>query len=134
MARRLLSPLSRMPKDVETEMRKVRHFTHTGKYNRLKKLGLKPSIPLSEIRKMASKKSKRSGVPIIITEDIKDKRAEGVSQIYIPPRAKKAKVRVKLHPILSYTHRDFVENVINHELDHAKVQQRVAERHNKRLK
>lgn len=133
MARRLVEPLVGIPDDVKSALQKVRRLTHTGKYHAMREQGIKPITPISEIREIARRKKKKiSNVPITISDKIRDKRIEAATQRYKNPKTGKAQVRIWLHPILSYTRKKYVENVIDHEIDHAKVQKRIAQNYNKR--
>jgi len=94
-------------------------MTSSGAYRRLTRKRIKPLTPLVKIRKMAKLASKRAGVPIVITQDMHGcKHADGVAV------KEKGKVSARLHPVLKYQDKRYIEDVIGHELDHAKVLKR----------
>ncbi len=133
MARRVRDAFRKLPNDVRDALVDTGGMTSTGAYNRLTRKHLKAVTPVKTIRRMAKAASKKSGVPIIVTKDMAGKNyADGVAPRWVNTRTGKMRVEVRLHPILKYSHRTHVADVINHELDHAEVSKRVIKHRNRR--
>ena len=135
MARRVRSAFRKLPDDVHHALVNTRNMTSTGAYNKMTRQGLKPVTPIKTIRRMAKSASKRSGIPIKVTTDTftrKHNNTEGTCARLYDTKTKKRRVEIHLHPILEYSHKTHVADVINHELDHAKVERRVIKHKNRK--
>ncbi len=104
-------------------------MTATRTLNRLKKRKVKPILTLGKLRLMASRASKRRGVPIKVTRDMTEghRYADGVSI-----RDRKGDIHVRIHPVVQYYDKQYAGDVIGHELDHARVGKRVVRNYERR--
>jgi len=124
MARAVRTSWRRLRKvrpDVHKELSKSgrQHLTSSVTYHRMKKKRISPVTKLATIRSMARRASKRSGIPIRISKDMKGHRhADGVAI------KERRNIEVRLHPVLKYYDKRYIKDVIGHELDHAKVYKR----------
>ena len=105
-------------------------MTTTRTLNSLKKRKVKPVLSLGKLRLMASRARKKSGVLVKVTKDMTEghRYADGVSI-----RDSSGDVHVRLHPLLQYKDKRYVNDVIGHELDHARVDKRVVSNYEKRM-
>ena len=128
MARKVRNAWSKLPRDVHDVLAETkRHKTTTGAYNYLVKKKVKPVTSLKTVRAMVKRKSTK-GIPIRISKNLLGSReAEGVAGQWIDKTGKRG-VEVRIHPIVKYYHKDHIKDVIDHELDHAKVGMRKAKR------
>lgn len=120
MARRVRDEFSKMPRDVHDALVGTKGLTSTQTLRKLQRKHLKPITPLSEIRQMARGASKKSKVPVKITTKLRGHpHADGVCVVEGHGRTIE-KVEARIHPVLQYSTRNHVKDVINHELDHAR--------------
>lgn len=86
----------------------------------LRKSGVGKLTPLTHIRSIAKGYSRKYKIPITVSEEaFKDNPwADGLH------RYTKGKSKIYLHPILQYYPEKYVRGVIEHELDHAKVEEK----------
>ncbi len=76
--------------------------------------------PIGEIRRIANRYSRRYKVPIRISEEIfKDHPDADALHVYA-----RGKSVIYLHPILKYYGPTYIEGVIEHEIDHMKVEKK----------
>lgn len=75
--------------------------------------------PLSEIRSIARRYSKRYHVPIRINEKFMEDEHPGADAVHV---YRKGKSVIYLHPILKYYPEKYVKGVIEHEIDHKGVE------------
>lgn len=108
-----------------------RGMTATRTLNRLKKKKVKPMLSLGQLRLMASRASKRSNVPVKVTRDMTEghRLADGIAIM-----DSSGKIHVRIHPVLQYNDKRYARDVIEHELDHAKVDKRIVRNFKKREK
>lgn len=92
-----------------------------GVLRELEKADLDVVTPLSEIRRVAKSYSKRFRVPIKIDGKYMDKEHPGADAAHV---YRKGKSTIFLHPILKYYTPEYVKGVIEHEIDHMKVEQK----------
>ena len=127
MARKVRNAWRKLPRDVYNALADCNAKTTTGVYNHLNKTGVKPVTPLKTVRAMVKRRSTKE-VPIKVSKNLFGRRdAEGVAGQWIDKTGKRG-VDIRIHPIVKYYHRDHIKDVIDHELDHAKVGMRKAKR------
>ena len=127
MARRVREAWRKLPRDVYNALADADAKTTTGVYNQLVRKKIKPVTPLKTVRAMAKRKSTKE-VPVKINKNLLGKRnAAGVAGQWIDKKGNRG-VEIRIHPIVKYYHKDYVKDVIDHELDHAKVGMRKAKR------
>lgn len=85
----------------------------------LKKEKLDIITPISEIKKIARRYSKKHHVPIRINKERIEKNHPGADAIHSYGNGKSV---IYLHPILQYYTPEYIKAVIEHELDHRKVE------------
>jgi hypothetical protein len=92
-------------------------------YNKLKKYGVKPIVPLSELNRMAKLASEKSKVDIRVStaKEERGRNAFGAARGQAYLDTKNGKVWVRLHPVLQYETKKVINATIGHELDHIKV-------------
>lgn len=110
----------KLPKDVHDVLAEAgeRKLSTTATYKYLKKKKVKVVTPISEIRKLAKKASKKD-CPVVINNKQIDRyypKADGLAREFY-----NNKYKVELHPILKYNPKSYIKDVIHHELDHVKV-------------
>ena len=132
MARRVRTSWKKLKKTrprLYNALAESKGMTATRTLNRLKKRKVKPILTLGKLRLMASRASKRRGVPIKVTRDMTEghRYADGISI-----RDSSGDVRVRIHPVVQYYDKRYVGDVIGHELDHARVDKRVVRNYYKR--
>ena len=113
------------PDDVLDVMIRNRKADSGTLYNELRR-GADPVTPVSEIRRMMKKYSKKYNVPIRMSAAaVEDAFFDGEAMYsYHYNRYGKVVGIIYLHPVLQFYPRDHVEKVIEHELDHFHVEQR----------
>ncbi len=90
-------------------------------FKALEKAELDTITSLSEIRAIARRYSKRFKVPIVVDAEFIDREHPGADGVHA---YRKGKSKIYLHPILKYYTRPYIEGVIEHEIDHMKVEQK----------
>ena len=85
----------------------------------LQKEDLDVVTPISEIRRIARSYSKRYHVPIKIDEGYMEKSHPDADAVHV---YRKGKSTILLHPILQYYTPEYIKGVIEHELDHRKIE------------
>ena len=109
-----------IPIEVARVLRKSKGETASEGLRMLKTADLKVVTPLSEVRRIASRYSRRYKVPIRISEEIfKDYPWEDALHVFAG-----GKSVIYLHPILRYYGPTYIKGVIEHEIDHMKVEKR----------
>jgi hypothetical protein len=92
-------------------------------YDKLKRYGVNPIVPLSELKSIAKSVSKKSKVDVRVStaKEEHGRNAFGYArgQAYLDD--KNGKVWVRLHPVLQYETKKVINATIDHELDHIKV-------------
>jgi hypothetical protein len=109
-----------MPPELKRLLSNRKDLTSNCIVNKLNKGHIKPITPLNELRKIAKRNSKRHGVLMTVSRDMLERRynkADGITGL----RVRDKKVVIHLHPILKYYPKSYTKNVIEHELDHAKI-------------
>lgn len=90
-------------------------------FKKLEDSDLKVVTPLSEIRKIARRYSKRYHVPIRINAEYIEEHNPGADAVHSYYKGKSA---IYLHPILKYYTIPYIKGVIEHELDHKRVEEK----------
>ncbi len=101
-------------------LNKSKSLSSSKTLDELESADLKLETPLGKIRDIARRYSKRHKVPIRISEEaFKD--YPGADAIYLWDGRKST---VYLHPLLKYYTESYIKSVIEHEIDHMKVEKK----------
>jgi len=115
MARYVKVAFTKLPKETTAALRKTSHFTSTVAYNKLNKDRVPIVTPLKSIRKLAKSKGKQNRVSIVVSKDMKmHKKADGVCLL-------RGQGKVNIHPITKYYDKRYINDLMEHEVDHIKV-------------
>lgn len=131
MTRRVSTDWREIPKDVKDIWAKTGRLGSTARLSVLKRNRATVVTPLSDVRKIANTYAKRNKVKVIISKNkniwgrrpaIGSKKSIMHSDACAIPYD-----RVYLHPIIQYSSKKYIRNVLDHEMDHVKVNRREKE-------
>lgn len=128
MARRVSTDWRKIPEDVKVIWGKTQHLGSTTRLKVLKQNKATIVTPLKDIRQIANAYAKRNKVKITIStnKNIFGKRP-GVAAKHGLMHSDAASVpynRIYLHPILQYSSKGYIRNMLDHEIDHVIVDRR----------
>ena len=95
-------------------------------YGKLKRTGLDTITPISKVRQIAKRFSRKYRIPIIL--DISEKHFKEHPEADALHHWEGGKSTIYLHPILQYYTPRYIEGVIEHEIDHARVEEKWEEK------
>ena len=111
MARNVRSAFRKIPKETSEALRKTKRFTSTVALKKIEEMEAPIATPLRDIKEMAKREAAKHNVKITISKDMAyNPNADGVCI--------QAENTIRLHPILKYYDKTYVDDVIKHEIDH----------------
>ena len=110
-----------VPVVVAEFLKRYRKSDNQETYRALRSSSIRPLTPMSEIRKLVKRYSKKGSMPIRVSfRAFEDSPDYDAFYTYKGP----GRGTIYLHPILVYYPKSYVEGVIQHELEHADVEYR----------